>query len=144
MHRIVIRELVIIEQDPAQRLETLVGTGGELAGGFGQPDQNRARLRHSLPVHFEHRDLAHRVGAGPPVRIPRLAASKINSDWLPIEAGAIQIERQFVRIARTAIAMQLVVGHSLTRTSVAALRRSGARARYWARAASSRAIPMRS
>src|SRR6267143_5889658 len=130
MHRIVVRELVIVEQNPARGLEALVGANRrELPGGFGQPDQDRARLGHSLSVYFEDRDFAHRIGTSPPIRIPRLAAGKINSDRLPIEAGAIQIERQFVRIALTAIAMELVVGHSLTRTSVAALRRSAARAR---------------
>src|SRR4030081_1395919 len=122
MHRIVVRELVIVEKNPARGLEALVGANRrELPGGFGQPDQDRARLGHSLSVYFEDRDFAHRIGTSAPIRIPRLAAGKINSDRLPIEASAVQIERQVVRIARTAIAMELEVGHALTRTSVVRL-----------------------
>ena len=107
----VVRELVIIEHDPAQGLVSLVGVRCELAGGFRQPDQDRARLRHKLPVDFENRDLAHRVHAGPPVRIAGLAAGKIDPDRLPVEAGAIQIERQLVGITRGADAMKPVAGH---------------------------------
>src|SRR5271155_674575 len=145
MYRIVRRELVIIEQYPAQGLETFFGAvGSELAGGLGGPDQNRARLGHSLPTDFEHRDLTHRVGAGAPVCISCLAAGEINADRLPVEAGAIQIERQFVGVARAAIAMELIVGHSLMRSRASASAAvlpcpTGARVRYWATAATGRA-----
>jgi hypothetical protein len=39
---VIVGELVIVEQDPAQRLESLFGSGGEMSGGLGKPGQDRA------------------------------------------------------------------------------------------------------
>src|SRR5438445_2945865 len=108
----VVRELVIIEHDPAQGLVSLVGAGRKLAGGVREPDQDRARLRHELPVDFQHRDLAHRIRMCPPARIAGLAAGKVNTHRLPVEAGAIQVKRQLIGVTRGTYAMQLVAGHS--------------------------------
>ena len=93
-------EFVIVEEEPTHSLEALISIGRcELANGFGQPHQYRSRLRHSLPIHLEHRDFAHRVGHSSPTRIPCLAAGKIDPDRLPIEAGAIQVECDLVGIS---------------------------------------------
>jgi hypothetical protein len=51
-----------------------------MTGGFRKPDQDRARLRHQLPVDLEHRDLAHRVYAGTPAGIAGLTAGKVDPD----------------------------------------------------------------
>src|ERR1700730_18635161 len=112
-------ELVIVKKNPAHGLEALIGVGwSELAGGFSQPHQYRTRLGHALSCHLEHGDFAHRIGRGAPIRIACLAAAKIDPDRLPVEASAIQVERDFVRVSRGANAMEFVLCHSLGSTSL--------------------------
>jgi hypothetical protein len=111
VHRVVVGEFVIVEEKPAHSLETLIAGRRELASGFGEPQQYRAGLGHAFAVHLKHRDFAHRIGLCPPLRVPRLTASKIDTDRLPIETGAIEIERNLVGVSGSTDAMELVMSH---------------------------------
>ena len=78
----------------------------------------RAHNASVVAGYLEHRNLAHRVHTGAPVRIPGLAAGKIDPDRLPIEAGAIQIERDLVGVSGCADAMQPVLSHFDSRSVI--------------------------
>ena len=105
-------EFVVVEQQPAHRLERLLRAGGtERAMGLGQPGQDRARLAHAPTVDLEDRDLTHRVGRGAPGRFAGLAAGEVDADRLPVEPGAIEEQRDLERIARGTDAVQPVSRH---------------------------------
>jgi hypothetical protein len=70
-----------------------------MTGRFGKPGQDRARLRHPLPRRFEYRHFAHRIVLGAPVRVALHAAGEIDAFRHPVEAGAIQVQRDLVGIA---------------------------------------------
>ena len=112
MRREAAGEFVVVEQQPAHRLEPLRRAGGtERAMGLGQPGQDRARLAHALAVDLEDRDFTHRVGRGAPGRVAGLAAGEVDADRLPVEPGAIQEQRDLERIARGPDAVQSVSLH---------------------------------
>src|SRR3954471_14517127 len=111
VHRVVVAEFVVVEEKPAHGLETVTASRRELASGFGEPQQNRAGLGLAFAVHLKHRDFAHRIVVCPPLCVPRLSASKIDTDRLPIETGAIEIECNLVRVSGSTDAMESVVGH---------------------------------
>jgi|SRR3954467_407765 len=82
-----------------------------MAGSLRQPHQDRAGLRHPPAVDFQHRNFAHRVDAGAPARVTLLAARKVDADRHPVEARAIQIERDLVGISGSADAIEPVMSH---------------------------------
>src|SRR5262249_57665197 len=55
--------------------------------------------------------LDHSVDARPPHRIACCSLEEIHKLRLPLEPGAVEIERHFVGVAGLAEAMQLVLGH---------------------------------
>ena len=96
---VVVGEFVIVEQDPAQRLKALVLSRREMPGGLGQPAQDRAGLRHPLALDLQHRNFAHRIVLAAPIGIALHAAGEVDADRLPVETGAIQVQRHLVGIA---------------------------------------------
>ena len=74
-----------------------------------EPHQDRAGLRHSLAVDLEHRNFAHRVDVAAPTGIALLAAREIDADRRPVEAGAIQIQRDLEGISGRADAIEFVL-----------------------------------
>ena len=111
MHRIVVAEFVIVEEKPAQGFETLIASRRELASGFGEPQQYRTGLGLTFALRLKHWDFTHQIGLCPPLGVPRLSASKIDTDRLPIETGAIEIERNLVGVSGSTDAMEFVIGH---------------------------------
>ena len=66
-------DLLVVEDDPAQRLKLLVlALRPELAGELGEIGQDHARLRELLVAVHEHRHFAHLVDFGAVLRGPRL------------------------------------------------------------------------
>jgi hypothetical protein len=90
---------VIVEQDPAQRLVTLVCGGREMSGGLGKPAQDRAGLRHPHSLDLQHGNFAHRIVLAAPAGVALHAAGEVDANGLPVEAGAIQVQRHLVGIA---------------------------------------------
>src|SRR3954469_3122284 len=111
VHRVVVAEFVVVEEKPAHGLETVTASRRELASGFGEPQQYRAGLGHAFAVHLKYRDFAHDIGLCAPLRVQRLTASKIDTDRLPIDTGAIEIERNLVGVPGSSVAMELVMSH---------------------------------
>jgi hypothetical protein len=70
-------------------------------------------LRHPLARHLQHGNFAHRIVLAAPTRIALHAAGEIDAGRLPVEAGAVQIQRDLVGIARRADAVELVVSHGI-------------------------------
>src|SRR5262249_34991194 len=98
--------------DPAQRFVALpVVARGELVGHLGQIEQDCTRLREGLAARFQNRRLAHLVDALAPLRVSRRAFEEIDERRLPVEPGAIQIERDLVGVSGLGKAMELVFGH---------------------------------
>src|SRR5436190_21888524 len=84
-------------------------SGSHLTATFADP---RPRAAEAPPSHWY----------GAPVRIPRHAAGEVDAHRLPIEPGTIEIERDFVGVARGSDAVEPIVRH-LARFPIAATRR---------------------
>ena len=60
---------------------------------FGQPYQDRAGLAHAPAIDLEDGDLTHLIGRGTPGRVAGLTAGEVDTHRLPIEARAIEEQR---------------------------------------------------
>ena len=82
-----------------------------MPGGFRKPGQDRAGLRQPLAIHLQHRNFAHRIVVAAPACVALLATGEVDADRHPVEAGAIEVQRDLVGIAGRADAIELVAGH---------------------------------
>src|SRR5205814_7439473 len=111
MNGVVRGESVVVEQDPAHRFVPLIVCRCKMAGGLRKPRQDRTRLRHPRAVDFQHRNLAHLVNAGAPVRVALLATGKIDTDRHPVETGAIEVQGDLEGISGRTDAIESVMSH---------------------------------
>ena len=106
-------DLLIVEDDPAQRLEPLVlALRRKLAGVLRQIGQDDARLAELAGAMHQHRHLAHLVDVGPVVGRALLALDeKVDPDRLPVGADEIEHQGDPIGIAGLGEAVELVLGH---------------------------------
>ena len=106
-------DLLIVENDPAQRFEPLVlAARQEFFGMLGEIGQDHAGLRQRLAAMNEHRHFAHLVDAAAPFRRALHAfAEEVDEHRLPIGADQIEHQRGAVGVAGLGEAVQLIFGH---------------------------------
>ena len=127
--RRVARELVIVEQEPAQDLAPfVVVAGAESTQRFREIVEDHAGLRQTAPAMREHRHLAHDVDGAVRSRA-RLAPEVVDEPRRPIGPGKFQRQRGFVCVARLREAVKRVLGHDVPRVDPVRIRRWRASAR---------------
>ena len=106
-------DLLIVENDPAQRLELFVFAFGlELAGASGEISQDHARLREFFLAVHEHRRFAHFVDVISKFgRALNHGTEEIDPNRLPIGANQIEHQRGAVGIAGLRETIKLKFGH---------------------------------
>src|SRR5262249_52606311 len=106
-------DLLVVEDDPAQRLEALLFAARQkLSGALRQIGENDARLGQLSVAMGEHRDLAHFVDLAAVLGGPRLALDEeIDEDRLPFGADEVEHERHPVGVSRLGEAIQAIFGH---------------------------------
>src|SRR3954463_11325976 len=94
-------DLLVVENDPAQRLETLVlAIGPELARPVGKVGQDHAGLAELLVAVHEYGRLAHLVDIGAVLRRTLLPLGKeVDPDRLPVGANKVEHEGAAIGIA---------------------------------------------
>ena len=106
-------DLLIVENDPAQRFEPLVlAARQEFFGVLGEIGQDHAGLGQLLAAVNEHRDFAHLVDVAAPLRRALHAlAEEVDEHRLPIGADQIEHQRGAVGVAGLGEAVELIFGH---------------------------------
>src|SRR5262249_20518882 len=112
-------DLLVVEDDPAQRLEPLLlALGAELSRPLGEIAQDHAGLAELLSLMGQHRHLAHFVDVGAVFRRARLAlAEEIDPARLPVSTDKVEHERAAVSVTGLGEAVELVLGHGGALTS---------------------------
>src|SRR3954469_6766580 len=106
-------DLLVVENDPTQRLETLVlAIGPELARPVGKVGQDHAGLAELLVAVDEYGRLAHLVDIGAVLRRTLLPLGKeVDPDRLPVGANEIEHEGAAIGVAGLGEAVELIFGH---------------------------------
>src|SRR6266852_6084395 len=105
-------DFLIIENDPAQRVQALVlALGLELAGAVGEVREADTGLAEFSGAMDEHRDFAHFVDLGAEFRRARLAAGEeVYPDRFPFRADQVEHQGDAIGIAGLGEAVELVFG----------------------------------
>src|SRR5262249_2867298 len=108
-------DLLIVEDDPAQRLEPrLLALGTELSRPVGEVGQDHPGLAELLALMREDRHLAHFVDVAAVLRRARLAlAEEVDPHGLPVGADQVEHERTAISVAGLCEPIELVLGHDV-------------------------------
>ncbi len=113
--RVVARELVVVEQHPAQDFQPLVLVAAAVpAEAVGQPGEDRAALGQPPALVLQHRDFAELVERVAVRLAARLAAEVVDEHRLPVAAADVEHQGDLVAVAGLADAVQLVFAHGTT------------------------------
>src|SRR5262245_123841 len=109
-------DLLVVEDDPAQRLEALVlAFRLELARALGEVGEDHGRLAERARAVHEHRHFAHFVDVAAVFRRARLAlGEEVDPDRLPVGADEVEHQRGAIGVARLSEAVELVLGHCVS------------------------------
>src|SRR5579884_2051397 len=112
-------DLLIIEYDPAQRLQpVIVAARQEATRPLGQICQDHARLAELLVGMDQNRHFAHLVDGLPVLgRALHALAEKIDKDGFPIRADEVEHQRGAISVSGLSEAIELVLGHGAPLTS---------------------------
>ena len=105
-------DLLIIEDDPAQRFQLFLFTLRQI---FPRPlrqiIQDHAGLAELLPAMHQHRRFAHFVDLCAVLRRARLAAEEFYLDRLPVGTDQIEHQRGSIGVAGLGETIKLIFGH---------------------------------
>jgi len=105
------RELVVVEQQPANYLIAFTVVDAQGIEAIGQVKQDDTGLGQSAALDFQNRDLAHFVYVGTPCGLPCLIVEEFDLNFFPIGAHDVQGQCYLERIPRLLEAVEPVGRH---------------------------------
>jgi hypothetical protein len=106
-------DLLIVEDDPAQRFEAVVLAARlEFSGALGEIGQDHAGLGQPLRAMNEHGSFAHLVDVGAVAGgALNAAGEEVDEHRLPVGADQLEHQRRPIGVARLRKAVELIFGH---------------------------------